>query len=136
MALQIYATGIGTSAAAPTTPTFAGIVQSEILSGGFVKVSWAAATGTITGYKIYLREANSTLFSDTYWIATVPSGVTSTIICLEPDNDTFLKPNTEYRIGVRALNETIEDANTAVTVDNYVSQNHIHFALPVESYNN
>ena len=130
MAAQLYPMRIGASAASPTTPTFAGIVKIEMLTGGIMRLSWAAGSGTITGYKIYLREASSSVFSDTYWLKTVRGTMTSTLIQLEADNATLLRPGTTYYLGVKAINETVEDVNT-VTLDFVATQNYAHFKLPV-----
>ena len=129
MALQIYATGIGTSASAPTTPTFAGIVDCIVYTNGVLRPRWAAATNK-TGYKLYIRAASADLFSDTYWVQTVPEGVTETLLSMLPDASRLLQDVTYY-IGIRAINETIEDSNT-VTLSLTVSANGALIKLPVQ----
>ena len=133
MAAVLYPMRIGAASTSPSTPTFAGITKAQILTGGLLKVSWAAGTGTITSYKIYVREASASVFSDTYWVQSIDNAYTSTIIHLEADNATFLKPNTQYYVGVRAVNDTAEDSNT-VTLEFYVAQNHVHFPLPINAH--
>lgn len=105
-----------TGSYAAAVPTFAGVTQIERIGGGAIKVYWSAGTGTISGYRIYVRPGSSTnLFTSTYLAKEVPSTVTSTVVKVGADNTTFFDGTQAVYIGVRAFNEDgfgVEDTNT------------------------
>jgi hypothetical protein len=97
-----------------SVPTFAGIVQLEAVGGGCLRATWAAGSGTITGYNIYIRAGSASVFSSTYLKMRVDSSSTEAIFRMDADNSTFLTTANTYYVGVRAENSGVEDAN-AVT---------------------
>ncbi len=92
-----------------TAPTFAGITKFEILSNNKFYVEWAAGTGTITGYKIYVRNATNPFGQKPI---TVDSTLTSAIICTSGEMASFFQGGTTYYCGVRADNNGTNDGNT------------------------
>lgn len=128
----LYPMRLGVSAAAPTTPTFAGIVDLIIYTNGVVKPRWAAATNK-TSYKIYVRAGSSSIFSDTYWVQSAPDTALGALVANIPDL-TRLVQDTTYYIGVRAVNETVTDSNTA-TIAFEASANGLLLKLPVVAIN-
>ena len=101
-------------------PTFAGITKFEILSNGKFYVEWAAGSGTITAYNIYVRNGSASVFTATYLSKSVDDGITSTIISMEGTQATFLTSGATYYCGVRAVNGTTEDSGTT-TLNNLCS---------------
>lgn len=100
---------------APTTPTFGGITSLERIAQGLIKVSWSAGSGTITGYKIFVRKGSAPSFTDTYLWGIVDNARTSVIIDTEEDNDTMLYGDEAIYVGVRAYNDGgdgVADAGT------------------------
>lgn len=103
---------VQTEDAIPVAPTFAGIVQLEAVGGGCLRATWAAATGTKTGYRIYVRVDSSDLFSATYLKAEIPTTDTEFIFRVDESNNTFLTSTGVYYVGIRAVNDGVEDSNT------------------------
>lgn len=101
------------AAASVSTPTFSGITQLEAVGGGCLKASWAAGSGTITGYNVYVRAGSATLFSAAYYKMKVDSSTTSIIFRVDADNATFLTTTNAYYVGIKAENSGVEDANIA-----------------------
>ena len=98
--------------ATPATPTFAGIVDL-VAVGGRLRATWSAGGGTITGYRVFIRNGSSTnLFTSTYFMAEVDNGVTEYIFTTEADGATLLQSTSTYYVGVRADNDGSEDSNT------------------------
>jgi len=96
-------------------PTFAGIVQLEAVGGGCLRATWAAGTGTIGTYNIYVRADSSTnLFTATYLKIKTDSSTIECIFRMAEDNTTFLNDTSTYYVGIRAENNGQEDANTEV----------------------
>jgi hypothetical protein len=104
-AMQIYT-------AAATAPTFAGIVQLESTGSGTLRATWSAATGTCTGYNIYVRQGASPAFGATYLKCKVDSATTEFIFRMDSDNTTFIDGTQAVYVGVRAENSGTEDANS------------------------
>jgi len=106
------ASGVGPTA---SPPTFGGITGLERVSPCELKASWSAATGTTTGYKIFVRVGSAPTFTDDYLWGIVDNNRTSVIINTEEDNDTFLDGSDAVYVGVRAYNDGEvgdEDSNT------------------------
>jgi hypothetical protein len=102
-------------------PTFAGITHFEILSNNKFYVQWTAASaGTVTSYRVYIRDGNSSVFATAYLSAEVDDLITSTIVHLEGGQSTLLKGGSTYHCGVKAANGETEDSNT-VTLSNVCS---------------
>jgi len=95
-------------------PTFAGITRLEAVGKGHLKASWDAGSGTITGYNIYIRIGNSSVFSSTYKVFEVKAGATSAKISISPEDGNFLVNSKVYHVGIRACNDGSEDSNTEV----------------------
>lgn len=111
-----------TGSYAAAAPTFAGVTQIERIGGGAIKVYWSAGTGSISGYRIYVRPGSSTnLFTSTYRAKEVPSTVTSTVVKVGADNTTFFDGTQAIYIGVRAFNEAGFGAEDTNTVSYYVT---------------
>jgi len=97
-----------------TAPTFAGITGLEDVGGGMLKASWAAATGTVTSYDVYVKNTNDTdLFTSANLKAQLPNDTTSFKFRVQADNDTLLTSTDEWFVGVRATNTGNSDTNTA-----------------------
>lgn len=104
-----------TQVVAVTTPTFGGITGLERVAPGLLKASWSAGTGTITGYKVFVRKGSAPSFEDTYLWGIVDNARTSVIIDTEEDNDTLLYGDGAIYVGVRAYNDSgtgSEETNT------------------------
>jgi len=112
-----------------SAPTFAGITSAVIYTNGVIKARWSAATGTTTGYRVYIRDDNSSIFTSTYLTLVAPSSDTSAFIVAEAD-DTMLRAGVTYHIGVRAVNNATEDSNT-VTLNFQISPMGAQIKLPV-----
>jgi hypothetical protein len=108
--IQYLNAGLNPEIPSAAAPTFAGITKFEILSNNKFYVEWAAGTGTITSYDIYIRNATNP-FSSTYLAMRVKSTVTSTIVHLQGDSITLLQGGTTYYCGVRADNCGSSDSN-------------------------
>lgn len=96
-----------------STPTFAGITQLEAVGGGCLRASWAAGSGTITTYNVYVKPTNATdLFTATYLKMKVDSSSTEAIFRTDCTNADFLTDTQDYYVGVRAENSGTEETNT------------------------
>ena len=94
-------------------PTFAGITQLEAVGGGCLRASWAAGSGTITTYNVYIKEDNDTaLFTSTYLKMKIDSSSTEAIFRTDWTNEDFLNSTKTYYVGIRAENSGTEETNT------------------------
>jgi len=94
-----------------SAPTFAGITQLQAIGGGMLKASWAAGSGTITGYKLYIQATTATGLFAAGNLIPVPAGVTSWQV-RSLANNTLLTNAATYFVGVRADNNGTTDTNT------------------------
>ncbi len=125
-----FTEGIPPTYGGAATPVFAGITVFEMLSDGVFWVDWAAGTGTIDYYDIFIRDGSASVFSAAYNVGSVRGTLTSTYVMMEADNDTLLQAGSTYYCGVRARNSGGSDSNTA-TLSNPVIQKGTLLRLPI-----
>lgn len=107
--ISFYNAGLNPPVPTSTVPTFAGIITFEPLSNGKFLVEWAAATGSVTSYDIYVRNAANPF---TQKKISVDPTLTSAIIGTLGTMDTFFVGGQTYYCGVRANNSGTQDTNT------------------------
>jgi hypothetical protein len=100
-----------TQTTTPVVPVFSGLVQLESTGSGTLRATWATASGTWTGYNVYVRQGASPNFSATYFKCKVDSATTEFIWRMDYDNTTFIDGTQAVYVGVRAENSGTEDAN-------------------------
>ncbi len=113
-----------------TTSLFTGVEKAEMLTGGDTVLHWDTSDPSFDSVKIYVREASSDVFSDTYWIQTVKYTLGKFIIGMNADGVSYLEVGKTYYVGIKGLNSGTPDGNTN-TIAFSVTQNNVHFKLPV-----
>jgi hypothetical protein len=93
-------------------PTFAGISKLEAIAGsGMLLLTWAAATGTTTSYRIYVS-TSSDVFNSGSFVQEAPNGATIAKLKVSNTSGNDLINGTLYYIGIRADNNGEEETNT------------------------
>lgn len=110
--IAYYVMGIPPAYPALGAPSSTGISRFEPLTNGYYYLEWDAGTGTITGYKIFIRAGGAPTWAAGEIAFLAKPGTTSVVLHIEGDGD-FLAHGITYHCGVRADNAGTDDGNTA-----------------------